>query len=176
MAMPDAPSNAAVIQQAAPLDLFVVEYPGYADRAGKPSERALYEAAAEAFEQLPTNGPTYLLGESLGTGVAACLAGRFPEQVAGVIMLAPFNRLAAVAQAHYLWLPVRLLLTERFPAEAHLRNYHGPLAALVGGQDRVIPQKFGRRLYDGYAGPKRLWEFPHADHGLVMDQTVEVWK
>jgi pimeloyl-ACP methyl ester carboxylesterase len=167
---------ANVLQQAAPLDLFVVEYPGYADRAGKPSERAIYEAAAEAFEQLPTNGPTCLLGESLGTGVAAYLAGRFPDKVAGIIMLAPFNRLAAVAQAHYPFLPVRLLLVERFPAEDHLRNYHGPVAMLVGGQDRVIPQKFGRRLYDGYSGPKRLWEFPRADHGAVMDQPVEIWK
>src|SRR5215469_14631718 len=92
---------ANVLQQVAPFDVFVVEYPGYADRAGKPSERAIYEAAANAFEQLPTNGPTYLLGESLGTGVAAYLAGRFPDKIAGVIMLAPFNRLAAVAQSHY---------------------------------------------------------------------------
>ncbi len=167
---------ADVVQQAAPLDVFVVEYPGYADRPGKPSERRIYEAAAEAFESFPADGRTYLIGESLGTGVATYLASHFPDKVAGLILLAPYNRLAAVAQAHYPWLPVRLLLFERFPSEEYLRKYHGPITVLVAGQDRVIPERFGRRLYDGYSGPKRLWEFPQGDHGSVMVQPVEVWK
>jgi pimeloyl-ACP methyl ester carboxylesterase len=167
---------ADTIQGAAPLDVFIVEYPGYADRPGKPSERALYESAAEAFELLPANGPVYLVGESLGTGVAAYLAGRYPETVAGLILLAPYNRLAAVGQAHMPIFPVRLLLRDRFPAEDYLRSYHGPLAVLVAGQDTAIPEKFGRRLYEGYAGPKRLWEFPQGDHGTVMFQPSALWK
>jgi pimeloyl-ACP methyl ester carboxylesterase len=47
---------------------------------------------------------------------------------------------------------------------------------LVGGADRVVPAKFGRRLYAGYEGPKRLWEFPEGDHGTVMQQPAEVWR
>ena len=36
---------ADVIQQVAPLDVFMVEYPGYADRPGKPTERSLDKSA-----------------------------------------------------------------------------------------------------------------------------------
>jgi pimeloyl-ACP methyl ester carboxylesterase len=157
-------------------DVFIVEYPGYADRAGAPSERTLDESADEAFQLLATNGPVYLVGESLGTGVAAYLAGKHPDNVAGVALLAPYNRLAAVAQAHMPIFPVRLLLRDRFPAEDDLRHYHGPLAVLVAGQDTVIPEKFGRRLYDRYSGPKHLWEFPKGDHGTVMVQPPDIWK
>lgn len=164
------------IQQAAPLDVFMLEYPGYADRPGKPTERTLDESADEAFLLLATNGPVYLVGESLGTGVAAYLAGRYPDKVGGLIMLAPFNRLSAVAQAHMRILPVSLLLCDRFPAADNLCTYPGPLAVLVAGHDTVIPARFGRRLYDGFAGPKRLWEFPEGNHGTVMVQPVEVWK
>ena len=71
---------------------------------------------------------------------------------------------------------MRWLLRERFPAEDYLRDYHGPLAVLVAGRDTVVPEKFGRRLYDGYAGPKRLWEFPNANHDSLMVQPPEVWK
>jgi pimeloyl-ACP methyl ester carboxylesterase len=46
----------------------------------------------------------------------------------------------------------------------------------VAGQDRGGPEKFGRRLYDGYAGPKRLWEFPQGDHGTVMTQPLATWE
>jgi pimeloyl-ACP methyl ester carboxylesterase len=47
---------------------------------------------------------------------------------------------------------------------------------LVGGRDTVFPEKFGRQLYEVYAGPKRLWEFPDGDHGTVMMQPPEIWK
>ncbi len=167
---------ADAIQQAAPLDVFIVEYPGYADRPGKPSEKTLYASADEAFQLLPANVPVYLVGESLGTGVATYLAGKHPDKIAGLVLLAPYNRLADVAQAHMPFLPVHLILCDRFPSEDYLRNYHGPVAVLVAGGDQVVPEKFGRRLFDRYAGPKRLWEFPEGNHGTVMQQPIEIWK
>jgi pimeloyl-ACP methyl ester carboxylesterase len=167
---------AEVIQQVAPLDVFVVEYPGYADRPGTPSERTLEESADEAFRSLPTNGPVYLVGESLGTGVACWLAGKYPDKIAGVVLLAPYNSLTDVAQEHMPLLPVHLLLVDRFPASKYLHNYTGPIAVLVADGDQVVPEKFGRRLYDGYTGPKRLWQFPGGNHGTVMVQPPEIWK
>ncbi len=167
---------ADVIQDVASLDVFILEYPGYADRPGSPSQKSLFRAADEAFQLLATNGPVYLVGESLGTGVASYLAGMHPNQVAGVVLLGAYNCLTDVAQAHMPLLPVHLLLVDRFPSEKYLRNYHGPVGVLVAGQDQVVPEKFGRRLYDGYAGPKRLWEFPFGDHGTVMMQPPKVWE
>lgn len=167
---------ADVIQQAAPLDVFIVEYPGYADRPGAPSERTLYESSAEALQLLSTNSPIYLVGESLGCGVAAYLAGTYPDRVNGVGLLAAYNNLAAVGQAHMKFFPVSWILQDRFPADENLRFYQGPVAMLVGGRDQVIPERFGRQLYEGYAGSKRLWEFPEGDHGTVMLQPPEVWQ
>jgi len=166
------------IQASAPLDVFIVEYPGYADCPGKPSEAALDDAASRALETLATASasPVYLIGESLGTGVAAHLAGKYPEKIAGIVLLAPYPRLADVAQAHIRIFPVHWMLSEHFPAEENLRNYRGPVAALVGGRDTVVPQRFGRTLYERYAGPKRLWEFPQLDHDSLMDQPPGIWK
>jgi hypothetical protein len=167
---------ADVIQKAAALDVFILEYPGYADRPGKPNEKSLFRAADEGLGLLATNGPLYLVGESLGTGVAAYLAGAYPDKVAGVVLFAPYNRLADVAQYHVRWLPANWLLVDRFESEDHLRGYHGPVAMLVGGRDNVVPEKFGRRLYEGYAGPKRLWEFPEANHGTVTERSADDWR
>jgi pimeloyl-ACP methyl ester carboxylesterase len=167
---------ADVIQQTASFDVFIVEYPGYADNPGKPTEVTLEASSDEGFSLLNADIPVYLVGESLGTGVAAWLAGTHSNRVAGVVLLAPYNSLVSVAQAHMPILPVALLLRDRFPAENFLRNYHGPVAMLVSGQDQVIPEKFGRRLYDSYAGPKRLWEFPEGNHGTVMQQPAGVWQ
>jgi hypothetical protein len=167
---------ADAIQSVAAFDVFILEYPGYADRPGSPSQASLFRAADEAFQLLPTNGPVYLVGESLGTGVAAHLAGTHPDKVAGVLLISPYNRLTSVAQYHMPILPVGLLLVDRFPSEDYLRNYHGPVGMTVDGRDRVIPEKFGRRLYDGYAGPKRLWEFPDGEHASILEPPENFWK
>jgi len=167
---------ADAIQSAAAFDVFILEYPGYADRAGSPSQGSFFRAADEAFQMLATNAPVYLVGESLGTGVAAHLAGTHPDRVAGLVLISPYNRLTSVAQYHMPVLPVGLLLVDSFPSEDYLRDYHGPVGVVVDGLDRVIPEKFGLRLYDGYAGPKRLWEFPNGEHATIMEPPEQFWK
>jgi pimeloyl-ACP methyl ester carboxylesterase len=163
------------IQSVAALDVFVVEYPGYADRAGSPTEKNLFAAADEAMQLLATNLPTYVLGESLGSGVAAYLAGTQPDRIAGLILLSPYDRLANVAQHRMPFLPARFLLIDQFPSADYLRNYRGPVAVMVDGRDDIVPEKFGRRLYDGYTGPKRLWQFPGGFHITIMEPPAQFW-
>ena len=147
------------------LDIYILEYPGYEDRPGSPSEQAFFDAADEALQTLGTNGPVYVVGESLGTGVAAYLAGAHPDKIAGIVLLSPYNLVdwmwRSIASRFYLrW----LILADRFPAEDYLRTYHRPVAIMVDGRDNIVPERFGLRLYDGYAGPKQLWQF--ADRGM----------
>jgi len=163
------------IQQVATFDVFILEYPGYADRTGSPSQKSIFRAADEALQSLGTNKPVYLVGESLGSGVAAYLAGTHPDRIAGMILLSPYNRLTSVAQNHMPYLPVGLMLVDRFPSEDYLRNYHGPVGIMVDGRDEVVPEKFGLRLYDSYAGPKRLWRFPDGNHISIMEPPEKFW-
>lgn len=164
------------IQAAAAFNIYILEYPGYGDRAGTPTEASLFQAADEAFDLLDTNRTVYLVGESLGTGVAAYLAGTHPNQVAGVVLLSPFSRLSDVAQYRYPIFPVRWLLLDRFPSEDYLRQYHGPVGVVVDGHDEVVPEKFGLRLYGAYAGPGRLWKFPQGGHIQIKEPPAEFWK
>ena len=172
----DRADYAKALQQATGFDVFILEYPGYGDRPGAPSQKSLCDAAEEAFELLRTNGPVHLVGESLGTGVAAYLAGAHPESVGGLLLFTPFNNLASVAQRHMPIFPVRWMLWDRFPSDEFLKNYRGPVAFVLAGNDEVVPDKFGRRLFDGYRGPKKLWEAPNAGHTEVQTQPPEFWR
>ena len=60
---------ANVIDQAAALDVLVLEYPGFSDRPGSPSESELFRAAEEGLQALPRTNAIYVVGESLGTGL-----------------------------------------------------------------------------------------------------------
>jgi hypothetical protein len=164
------------IQLAAPLDVYIMEYPGYEDRAGSPSQSSFFQAGEDALQSLPNSRPIYLVGESLGSGTASYLAGTFSNRVAGILLLSPFNRLTDVAQYHYRSLPVWLLLMDRFPSEDYLQNYHGKVAITVDGGDDIVPEKFGLRLYESYHGPKKLWEFRNAGHTQITGSVSEFCK
>jgi uncharacterized protein len=164
------------IQSIAALDVFILEYPGYADRPGSPTEINLYRAADEALQLLTSKQPIYLFGESLGSGVASYLAGKHPEKIAGIILLSPYDRLVNVAHYRMPFLPTQLLLIDRFPSADYLSSFHGPVGIAVDGRDRVVPEKFGLQLYNGYAGPKRLWEFPRGAHISIMEPPEKFWR
>jgi len=158
------------------MDIFILEYPGFGDRAGTPSQTSLFTAAENAYQSMPKTAPVYLIGESLGTGVAAFLAGKHSNEVAGVLLFAPYNSLVDVAQYHVRLLPARWLMHDYFESGNFLKPYRGPVAIFVGGKDAVIPKRYAQRLYDSYTGPKRLWEIPQAGHNTIHGQVKEQWK
>ena len=136
----------------------ILEYPGYGARPGSPSEPALVKAAVEAIDlldkELPL--PLVLLGESIGSGVAALAAAQRPTQVKGLFLLTPLNRMRDLARVHHPYLP-SILVRDRYEAAVALQGFHGPLAVLLAERDEVIPPRLGQALFDGYASPKRLW-------------------
>lgn len=166
---------AGPIHAAAAVDVYVLEYPGYGARGGAPSQKSLLDAAEEAFDSIPADRPVYIVGESLGTGVAAHLALKHDRKVAGLICFAPYDRLVSVGQAQMRIFPVSLLLWDRYDPAAWLSNYRGPVKIILAGADQVIPARFGRNLYDGYAGPKDLEIIPGAGHNDIAEQSPEWW-
>ncbi len=158
--------------------VYVMEYPGYGPRSGRPNESAFYAAASEAFDQLRqtyTGRPLFVGGESLGTGVAAYLAGQYPNDVAGVLLITPFTSLVDVARSHYPIFPISLLMRDRYPSRKHLRSYSGPVAFIVAEHDEVVPARLGRQLYEEYHGPKRLWTQDGRDHNTLDYSPLSHW-
>jgi len=157
-------------------EVFCLEYPGYGARAGSPSELVIREAALQAVDLLreTNHAPLFLAGESLGTGVASWVAAQRPDSLAGVVLITPMTSLVDVAAYHCPFIPVHLLMTERYDCVAALRRYQGPVSFVLAGRDEIIPVDLGRRLYQGYAGPKRIWEQREASHN-TLDYTPQQW-
>jgi hypothetical protein len=150
-------------------EVVLFEYPGYGARKGKPSEAAINAGAEEALEQLEVedNRPIYAVGESLGSGPASYLAGKFPGKVSGLFLITPFSSLPDVASYHYPILPVRLLMRDRFDNVAALSHYDGPVAMLLAGRDRIVPPGLGRKLFENYCGPKIIRTLEESDHNQI---------
>jgi len=164
------------IQAAANLDVFVLEYPGYGCRGGSPSQQAILAAADEALDALADRAPLFLVSESLGAGAAAHLAGKHPDRVAGLALFAPYDKLSSVGQRQMPFLPVGLMLRDRFHPAESLKSYRGPVKVVLAEADTIIPAIFGQRLYDGYRGPKSIEVIPGAGHNDIAEQSPDWWK
>lgn len=164
------------IHEATDVDVFVLEYPGYGAREGSPSKASMVVAAEEAFQLMRSDSPKYVVSESIGTGVACELAKNHPAEVAGMVLFVPYDNLASVAQRHMPFLPAYFLLLDRFnPAEC-LKSYHGPVQFIVAGADEILGPATGKKLFDGYAGPKNLQVIPGAHHNDVSSPPADWWR
>ncbi len=155
------------------IEWLLIDYRGYGASGGTPSERALNEDALLWYDYAAKLGSEqiFAFGRSLGSGVAVHLATE--RTLAGVILVAPFDSLAAVGQRHYPFLPVRLLLKHRFDSAARAPRISTPLLCIVAAQDEVIPAAHAQRLYDAWGGPKR-WLALRGGHNET-DHQADYW-
>jgi pimeloyl-ACP methyl ester carboxylesterase len=148
----------------------LVDYRGYGSSEGAPSENTLVQDALQwytlAKEKLGAQ-KILLFGRSLGSGVAVQIAAR--HAVDGVITVAPFDSLTALAQHYYPSLPVKWMLKHPFDSASHASSIAAPLLCLVAGRDEVIPIVHSKRLFDAWKGPKRWVELQGAGHNSTDD-------
>ena len=148
------------------IGILMVEYPGYGGEPGTPSEKGLLEVGRGALDFLERSGVpspgVFLYGESIGTGVATRLATE--REVSGLILESPYTSILDIARQMVPWLPVRLLLSDRFEQLSLIAMVHAPLLVLQGALDRVIPPAMGQAVFAAANQPKRLWVAPQGGH------------
>ena len=153
----------------------LTDYRGYGASEGAPAERSLVSDALTWFDHAAERlgaRQVFVLGRSLGSALAVRVAAERP--VAGVIAIAPFDSLTAVARHYYPFLPVRWLLKHPFDSASLEPRVSAPLLCLVAGADEIIPAERSRRLYDAWAGPKTWVELEGARHNET-DDSPSLW-
>ena len=155
----------------------VVDYRGYGASAGEPTEAALFADALAWFDRAETLAGVdakriYAFGRSLGSGVAVTLAAHRP--LAGVLLVTPYDSMAAVAKHHYSWLPVDALLKHRFDSIALAPALRAPLLTLIAERDEVIPPAHAGRLFEAWGGPKERVLLHGATHNTT-DRDPAFW-
>lgn len=151
-------------------DVLVFHYRGYGPSSGVPSEQALLEDAIRIHDWATESlrpGRILAAGFSLGTGVAAGLASQ--RRLAGLVLVTPFDSIAAVAQARYSWAPVSRLIRHPFRSAEALAGLDLPVAAIVAGADQVIPRERSDALIAVLRQPVLVETVPNATHNGIYD-------
>lgn len=149
----------------------MMAYRGYSGSTGTPTEANNVADAKTAYDWLVKSGvdPDRIVvyGESLGSGVAVQLA--VARKVRALILDSPYTSTSDVAVLSYPFLPVRLLLQDRYESSRYIAQLTAPLLVMHGELDRVIPVRMGRALFAKARGPKRLVIFPDGGHSNLFE-------
>ena len=145
--------------------VYLVAYRGYGASDGEPTETHLLADALALHDDIAkrhAGGHVAVAGRSLGSGVATFVAAE--RRVPALVLVTPFDSLAAVAQAHYPMFPVGLLLRDRYDSALRLPRHQGRLLVLRAGQDQVVPPAHTDGLLKALGRPAQVVEFPAAGH------------
>ena len=149
----------------------IIAYRGFSGNKGKPNETGLYKDSESAKKWLNDYGVSdkdiILYGESLGTAVAIDLASKY--KFAGIILESPFTSMVKLSKIYYPYLPVKILLKDRYDSINKINNIDFPKMVMHGDKDKIVPFSMGKEIFENLSEPKVSYFKEGDDHMMDFD-------
>jgi fermentation-respiration switch protein FrsA (DUF1100 family) len=156
------------------VNFLIIAWRGFSGNNGKPSEKGLYEDGKSTIEFLKNLGVNekdiIIYGESLGTGIATEIAQN--DKFAGLILETPFTSMVAAAKNFYPYIPVGLLLKDKYKNDKKIKNINIPLLVMHGEADQIVPFWMGKKIYEIANQPKYSHFTKYDDHMMEFDENL----
>lgn len=156
------------------VNFLLVAWRGFSGNKGKPTEKGLYEDARSAVKWLEEKGikknNIILYGESLGTGVVTEIAQN--ENFAGIILESPFTSMIDAGKDKYPFLPVKILLKDKYESDKKIKNIKSPVLIMHGKVDKIVPFHMGQTMYELANEPKYSYFSEYDDHMMEYNKKL----
>ncbi len=152
-------------------NLLAVNYRGYGLSEGSPAEDALFSDALSIYDQAVERDDVdtdriVVMGRSIGSGVAVHLAAS--REVSGVILISPYDSIAAVARDQLRFLFFSSLLKHPFDVRSKAGHIQAPLLAIIGSEDRVIRPHRSEKLVSTWGGSREIRILEREGHNTLQ--------
>lgn len=152
-------------------NLVIAEYPGYGlNSAEKINQENIIRKARLLMKEV-NKGQMIVLGESIGSAVAAQMANEF--KAPKLMLVTPYAKIQNVAQSKFWFLPAYFLIQDKWNTVESIKGYQGKALLVVAENDSVIPPRFASALYENISGNKDLLEIKNADHNDWLGHVTE---
>ena len=156
------------------VNFLIIAWRGFSGNEGKPSEEGLYEDGNSSIRWLKNLGLTekdiIIYGESLGTGIATEISQN--KNFAGLILETPFTSMIDAAKNFYPYIPVDLILKDKYKNNVKIKNINVPLLVMHGEEDQIVPFWMGKKIYEIANKPKYSYFTKYDDHMMEFDKNL----
>jgi alpha/beta superfamily hydrolase len=123
------------------LSIYLVDYRGYGLSEGSPSEKALLDDGLAIYDHIINkHEDVYLLGRSLGSGVATFVAAN--RQIDKLILVTPYDSIKNIAAERYSIFPIPLLIKDPFESWKYAEDVNAETIILKAESDHIVPHQF----------------------------------
>ena len=152
------------------LSYIISVYPGFSGDERSPSVENVKEYV-EVLEKFAEQYDTVkLIGYSIGTGAAAyhSTLGDYKD----LFFISSFPNIAEIARLQYPLYPVRHMLRDDFNIADYLHNFDGRVVQIHGKNDRIVPLKVGKMLFDLIGSDDKEFVEINQDHNTMFSDIV----
>ena len=149
--------------------IYFPHYRGYGASGGHPSQEAFFEDALRLYERIGgKHQRIFLLGRSLGSGVATYLASQ--RSVDALILTTPYDSILRLGQKNYPIFPIRWILKDPFESWRYASGIEIPTLILLAEEDRIVPRTRSEALIRSFQKREpNVVVLPHTNHGDIVD-------
>lgn len=154
--------------------IYALHYRGYCGSSGRSTESALRRDARAVFDMVHAeHDDIIVIGRSLGSSLAIQLAAERP--VSRLVLIAPFESILSIASRVAPFLPMRLLLQDKYESWRFAPHVHCPTLVLAAADDELVPMADTKQLLAGFGpGIAQLRVIAEADHNSLSNHP-EFW-
>lgn len=151
--------------------IYLMHYRGSCGSSGRPAEQPLREDARALFELVQArHTDVMVVGRSLGSSLAIQLAAEKP--VSRLVLIAPFESILRIAQRSAAFLPMPLLLRDRYESWRYADRVTCPTLVIAASHDELVPMEDTKRLLAAFQpGVATLLVIDDTGHNTLSDTT-----
>ncbi|MDH5711570.1 MAG: alpha/beta hydrolase [Gammaproteobacteria bacterium] len=156
------------------LNVFIIDYRGYGQSEGVPSEQGLYRDAMAAWHYLVdekgfAGNQVVIHGRSLGGAIATDLASKVRAR--GLILESTFSSARDFSRLVFPVLSRLVLMRYQFNSGEKISRINAPLLVMHSPDDEIVPFSLGEQLFKTASDPKQFYTL-RGDHnsGYAVSQ------
>ncbi len=148
-------------------DIVAFNYRGNVLSSGKPTEKAIFKDSLKIYDTFAKGKEVYLIGRSLGSGVAVYLASK--RNIKRLLLITPYDSIENVAKEKYPYFPISLLIKYKFNSLKYLKDVDTPTTVFMVKGDQTVPNKRTKNLIKHLKDLSNIIIFKNATHADIIE-------
>jgi uncharacterized protein len=162
--------------------VFVFDYSGYGFSDGKATRKNMLTDGVSAVNYLKTRADVkdtklIIFGQSYGGHLAVCVSAKKQLEIDGTVIEGAFTNHKDLgsdgAKNKFIKVMSRIFIKEFYSATKAISKIHKPLLIIHSNEDKVIPFKMGKKLFEKANEPKAFLEVK-GEHLYALNEHTDI--